>query len=207
MNFYFVHPIKNVQILNPYFCILCIFLKELLHMCPCTCIINFYLIVLERAWLGGNDQLREGFWVWTDNLPCQLHTLTHWPARQQPLRWKIVLWTTLWRWNIGTMSPVTIKDQSFANSDSPDLNELLLCTSNKKCATLNPYFVFFAFLKKELWHMCPCTCKINFYKIVYRRGRGWVGLTSWEKGSGFGLTILQSTTRTGTWVSLTTGTL
>jgi hypothetical protein len=30
--------------------------------------------------------------------------------------------TTLWLWSIGTMSPVTIKDHSFANSGSPYLN-------------------------------------------------------------------------------------
>ncbi len=30
-----------------------------------------------------------------------------------------------------------------------------------------------------------------------------MGMTSREKGSGFGLTILESTTHTGTWVSLT----
>jgi hypothetical protein len=52
----------------------------------------------------------------------------------------------------------------------------------------------------------PLCSSTHFYKILYRRGRGWVGVTSWEKVSGFGLTILESTTHTGTLASQTTGT-
>jgi hypothetical protein len=52
------------------------------------------------------------------------------------------------------MIPVTIKDHSFANSGSPYLNELLFCTSNKKCAGLNPYFcILCIFFKKNC---CIC---------------------------------------------------
>jgi hypothetical protein len=40
------------------------------------------------------------------------------------------------------MSPVALKDHLFANSGSPYLNELLFCTSNKKCAIIESIFLY-----------------------------------------------------------------
>ena len=139
-------------------------------MCPCTCIFHFYSIVPVAGW----EWLAERRGLDLDwQFSCQLHTLAHLPDRQQPLRWKIILLSTLWRWSIGTMSPVTIKDHSFANSGSPYLNELLFCSSSKNVQILNPYFCILCIFLKELLHMCPCTCIINFYLIVLERA--WLG--------------------------------
>jgi hypothetical protein len=89
MNFYFVLPIKNVQILNPYFCILCILKKRTVAYVSFYMYNSFLLnCVQERAWLGGNDQLREGVWVWTDNSRVNY---THWHFGQPDNRHSLTL--------------------------------------------------------------------------------------------------------------------